>query len=149
MAKRKRRILGSVTFIALGTSLIYAGLFHLFFANTIFAYQSEGVVLEGESKEVFRARGLLLSPAATDEEIAEYIEGINARYDERFLLHNNYRGQSYNVPVEGGSRTYNLKISRKVDPWQNKLVVFLGIFLTTFGVMGLLVEQKLSRVDNG
>ncbi len=56
MIRRKRRILGSVTFIALGASLIYAGLFHLFFANTIFAYQSEGVVLEGESKELFKAR---------------------------------------------------------------------------------------------
>ncbi len=149
MARRKRRVLGAVTFIALGASLIYAGLNHLFLSNMVHAYQSEGVVLEGESKEVFRARGRLLSPAATTEEVAEYIEGINARYDERFLLHDNYRGQSYNVPVEGGSRTYNLKTSRKVDPWQNKLITFLGIFLATFGIVGLLVEQKLSRVDNG
>ena len=32
----------------------------------------------------------------------------------------------------------------EIDPWQSKLIVFLGVIMTVFGAIGLLLERKLA-----
>ncbi len=32
-----------------------------------------------------------------------------------------------------------------IDSWQSKLVVFVGVLMTMFGLIGLFLEMKLSR----
>ena len=51
----------------------------------------------------------------------------------------------FNVPVEGGSRTYRQITSRARDPWQNKVAAMIGVFLIVMGGMGIFLEKKLSR----
>ena len=56
-----------------------------------------------------------------------------------------YRGNIFNVPVTGGSRTYYLQNDTEIDPWQNKAITMFGILMLVFGVIGLVLEKKLSR----
>lgn len=33
----------------------------------------------------------------------------------------------------------------EIDPWQSKLVVFVGVLMVVFGLIGIFLERKLSR----
>ncbi|MEM7016098.1 MAG: helix-turn-helix transcriptional regulator [Pseudomonadota bacterium] len=121
---RKLLILGLVIAVALGVACIYAGISHLFFSDTMYSYQSSGVIQAGESKELFR------NPAEMQD-----------RLNEQYMTSSYYRGDTFNVPVEGGSRTYYLTNEVQIDAWQNKAVTFLGIFLVIFGVLGLVITS--------
>jgi hypothetical protein len=56
-----------------------------------------------------------------------------------------YRGARFIVPVEGGTRLYRHVSTQRVDPWQNKAVAAIGVFLAILGLTGLVLEKKLSR----
>ncbi len=129
IGNRKRWLLVSALLLALGSALIYAGIVQFFVDDMVYEYESEGVVLAGESKEIFEA-------GAND---------IPERFDEDYLSTRQYRGTIFNVPVEGGSRTYYLTRNVETDPWQNKAVAMLGVFLTVLGLAGLGLERKLAR----
>lgn len=143
-ASRRRRIQGLVVSVALGASLMYAGMSHLFFADVVYWYKSDGVIRAGESKELFQ---MLKSPSDAPSGQEDAVTGdIQARLDEQFLLSvGDYRGESFNIRVDGGSRTYVLERVKDVDPWQNKLLTFIGIFTLTFGIVGLLVASASTR----
>lgn len=133
IGNRRRWLLTSSILVALGVGLIYAGWAQLFFSDTIYEYESKGIVLEGEPKHIFReARNPL------DLE-------MRARLDEDFLQTTRYAGEVFNVPVEGGSRTYYLYERSSIDRWQNKAVTFMGVLMLVFGSIGLVLEQKLAR----
>jgi hypothetical protein len=67
------------------------------------------------------------------------------RIDEDYLRTDRYAGNIFNIPVEGGSRTYRLRGKTEIDPWQNKAITFVGVLLLVFGIVGLVLEKKLSR----
>ena len=92
-------------------------------------HRSDGVVLAGESKEVFW----------------EEPDTVKDRRDEDFLTTRQYRGTVYNVPVDGGSRTYYLERNIDTDPWQNKAMAMLGVFMLVLGLAGLGLERKLAQ----
>ncbi len=145
IGNRKRWLVVSALFLSFGVALIYAGSVHLFFPNIVYQYMSHGVVQEGEPKEIFRYPDRFMSRGADHEERAEYLDALTARTDEVYFRTTNFRGMVYNVKVEGGSRTYYIDGEREIDPWQNKLIVFFGVFFGVFGLVGLLLERKLSR----
>ena len=70
---------------------------------------------------------------------------VLARTDEEYLRTNAFAGIIFNVPVEGGSRTYYLRDDTRTDPWQNKAITFVGVLMLVFGIVGLVLEKKLSR----
>ena len=143
IGNRRRWLLLSSVLVALGVALIYAGSVHLFFSNVIYDYVSSGVVLEGESKEIFEERRV---PQGADHDTAMAIRNaIMDRVDEDYRQIENFRGNIFNVPVEGGSRTYRLRRETEIDPWQNKAITFVGVLMLVFGVIGLVLERKLSR----
>ncbi len=131
IGNRRRWILISSALIASGVALIYAGNVHLFYPNVVYQYRSEGVILDGESKEFFQR--------------SHARELVDQRRNEEYLTTWEYRGNVFNVPVDGGSRTYYLDGHRETDPWQNKGVTFIGLLLGVFGAIGLVLERKLSR----
>ncbi len=79
------------------------------------------------------------------EERAQFMNSIRDRVDEEYHLVSDIRGNIYNVAVPGGSRTYYLQGDTEIDPWQSKLVVFVGVLMSIFGLIGLFLERKLSR----
>ena len=145
IGNRKRWLLWSAALVALGVGLIYAGSVHLFFSDHVYHYKSHGVVLQGESKEIFRHPPI---PRGTDsEEKAELMNNILDRVDEDYLQTDSFAGEIFNVPVEGGSRTYYLHSEQQIDPWQNKAITFVGVIMLVFGAVGLVLERKLAGYD--
>ena len=129
--------------MAVGAALIYAGTVHLFFSNLTYDYVSHGVVMEGESKEIFEEQRI---PLGADHDTVNTIRNaIMDRIDEDYLRTDRYAGNIFNIPVEGGSRTYRLRGKTEIDPWQNKAITFVGVLLLVFGIVGLVLEKKLSR----
>ena len=145
IGNRQRWLFGSAVLVALGSAFIYAGNVHLFFSDVVYQYKSYGVILEAESKEIFRRPHLSISEAAERDERAKFMDAIRVRVDEEYLLTSDFRGNVYNLEVGGGSRTYYLQDDTEIDPWQSKLVVFVGVLMTMFGLVGLFLEKKLSR----
>jgi len=143
IGNRRRWLLASSVLVAFGVALIYAGSVHLFFSNIVYQYKSDGIVLEGESKEVFRDPQI---PRGADgDQAAAIVNDILARTDEEYLRTNAFAGIIFNVPVKGGSRTYYLRDDTRTDPWQNKAITFVGVLMLVFGIIGLVLEKKLSR----
>jgi transcriptional regulator with XRE-family HTH domain len=142
IGNRRRWLLASSASLGLGIALIYAGAAHLFLSDFAYTYMSHGIVHEGESKEVFTAISPR-TPFATMQR-GSSADALRERLDEDFITTRRYRGNVFNVPVEGGSRTYYLERETEVSPWQNKLVVFLGVLTAVLGATGLAIEKKLS-----
>ncbi len=65
--------------------------------------------------------------------------------DSADRLMSDSRGNIYNLKVPGGSRTHYLQDDTRIDPWPSKLIVFLGVLMGMFGIIGLFLERKLSR----
>lgn len=145
IGNRKRWLLISAVLLSFGLGLFHAGNSHLFFSDVVYQYQSHGVVLEGEPKEIFSSPGRFMPNGGDREEANEYMNSINARLDEVFLQERVFLGDAFNVEVEGGSRTYYLTSDTEVDPWQSKLVVFFGVIMTVLGIFGVVLERKLSH----
>lgn len=142
LVNRKRWLLWSSVLVAFGVGLIYAGSVNLFYSDYVYQYKSHGVVLEGESKEIFRNPPI---PRGADgAEANAIVNGILDRVDEDYLRMDAFAGELFNVPVEGGSRTYYLHSEQQIDPWQNKAVTLVGVVMLAFGAVGLLLERKLS-----
>ena len=145
IGNRQRWLLTSALLFSIGIALVYAGNAHLFFSDMMYQYKSGGVVLEGESKEIFRDAEHFISRSADHETAMKFLDSINARVDEVYLQESRFRGIVFNIKVDGGSRTYYLETDTEIDPWKSKLVVFAGIFMAMFGLIGFFLERKLSR----
>ena len=50
------------------------------------------------------------------------------------------------LEVGGGSRTYYLQDDTEIDPWQSKLIVFVGVLMTMFGLVGLFLEKNCPAI---
>ncbi len=102
-------------------------------------------MFDGESKEIFRHAGQFIPEAAERSAVIEFLDSIKARTDEVYLQVSEFRGHIFNVEVDGGSRTYYLENETEIDPWRSKLVVFAGVVMAMFGLIGIILERKLSR----
>ena len=130
--------------VAFGAALIYAGFGALFFPTESYFYRSDGVILPGESKDYFvNATDL----ADSHEERRAIQTSLVSRLDEEFLTLKTYRGDQFNLPIDGGSRTFYLTREHKTDAWQNKLITAIGVFAITLGILGLLLSSIGRRVS--
>lgn len=143
IGNRRRWLIVSAALVALGAGLIYAGWANLFFSDIVYNYESRGIVRDGEPKELFD--NIPIPAGASREESDRIRNEILSRLDEDFLQTTRYSGHVFNVPVDGGSRTYYLRDRWPVDPWQNKAVTFVGVLMLMFGAIGLVLDQKLAR----
>lgn len=145
IGSRKRWLVISTLLLSLGIALVYAGNVHMFFSDIIYEYKSHGVILEGESKEIFVDQRRYISPGANHEEAIALQDAVNARIDEVYLRTEKFGGNIFNVAVDGGSRTYYLNAESEIDPWQSKLVVFIGLLMAISGLIGIFLDRTLSR----
>lgn len=145
ISNRKRWLLVSAFFVSIGLALVYAGQVHLFFPDTIYQYVSYGVVHEGESKELFVNPDGSVPRALSHEQRMKFLDSIIARRDEDYVQHDSFQGNLYNVQVEGGSRSYHLRNQTEIDPWQSKLIIFFGILMAMMGLIGIILEKKLTH----
>jgi transcriptional regulator with XRE-family HTH domain len=142
LGNRRKWLLGSAASFALGAALIYGGTAQLFVPGVVYQYRSAGIVLEGEPKELFDHRE---TPFETRQDIDARNARLAGRFNEDYLSTRYFRGNVFNVPVDGGSRTYYLRDTKGVDSWVNKGAAFIGILLVVLGATGFVLEKKLSR----
>lgn len=145
IGNRRRWLITSALFLSLGVALIYAGNQHLFFSNYVYQYKSDGILRDGEPKELLHSPMQYLPNSASHEATDEFLTSIKARSDESYVQYGDFHGNIFNVPVEGGSRTYYLEDETEIKPWQSTAVVFFGVLLAMFGMTGILLERKLSQ----
>lgn len=130
---RRRWLLISTVLLAVGAAMIYAGTVELVAPRRVFTYTSLGVVRPGESREIF-------------EEEADDSPELAARIDQDYFVTRYYRGDTFIVSVDGGTRTYSLTdVYPNAVAWQNQAVATVGVLLLVLGVTGIVLEKKLSR----
>lgn len=134
---RRLWLIACSALFAVGAGLIYAGTVKLLVPGTVYEYQSKGIVLEGEPKDVFTR----MQRVFTQDSYKFHEE----RTDVTLLRTRTYRGSVFNAPVDGGSRTYHLIGQAQVDSWVNKAIGSLGVMLAALGFAGFALERKLAR----
>jgi transcriptional regulator with XRE-family HTH domain len=131
-------LLGALMLIGMGAFFVAGSYYELFGDNRIYEYRSKGIVLAGESVDVFNnwrevSRG--------GEEFASMEKQMYERLDEELLVSWDFRGTQFNVPVDGGSRTYDLGevIHRVSTP--NRVTAALGIAFVLMGLVSLYLSR--------
>ncbi len=142
---KKRWLMGSSLSLILGLVFIISSIFGLLFPTQQYNYFSHGVVLEGESKEIFSNfhRGYTHDRELMQKRTLEF----NQRLSEKYLLSDTYRGNTFSYPVEGGSRTYELKGDLNVVRVENRYISVVGLFLLLVGIFGFILEKRMTRIE--
>lgn len=124
----RRRWLGvSAALLAIGVTVAYAGHTNIFIADTMYSYSSDCVNLDPPRQ---------LAPCFGD------FDPSLGGYD--LVTTRSYRGEQYVVPVDRGFRSYQIKTTRQVNPWGNKVIAAFGVLMAVLGVTGLGMERKLT-----
>ena len=158
--KRASWVLLSALGCIFGITLLVSGHFAFVFPTTSYQYESPGIILNGESKDIFQnwrnafhaeLSALTFPSNAEEKEVTikqrraqKELEMIQ-RLDEVYLTSYEYQGEIYNVNVSGGSRTYRLLEHREVVRVENQLMMFLGTLLLTLGAFGFIVDWRLQK----
>ena len=136
-------ILAGVCF-TFGIALMAIGFLNAF-TTTYYTYESKGIVLPGESKEVFKnwSKGVREVSKSLDKRTDMY-----NRRNEVLETHNDYRGDLYFVEVEGGSRTFRLEKQKTVyfNHWNNAAKI-IGIVLFSLCFFLLYVERRAAKIS--
>lgn len=146
-------LFGSATACVLGLTLFLAGHQGLLFPRQQFDYASQGVVLPGEPSDILSSyMGLLLPTLRVggESDNSREIDALRVQYrnriNEHHILTTDFRGKAFILPVEGGSRTYELVSSGEYERRENRYLMLLGALLTFAGVLGFFVEHRLRSV---
>ena len=140
--QRRRWLIGSALFSIFGICFIFSSYFGLIFPELQYNYQSKGVVLKGESKEIFR--NYTSRHYGDIEKLREREKEMTKRLDEQYLLLSSYRGDIFNLPVDGGSRTYRLNGHSTEARVENRFLAIAGLLFTLSGLFGFFLERKLT-----
>lgn len=140
----KRYLLACCVFIALGSGLLYSGLSQIFFNDVHFEYKSYGVLKKEEPNDYFRNWRDSL-PMGDFENIEELRLEIEKRKSNELKLLDTNKGSSFVIEVDDGKRLFTFSREVEIPQLINALLQFLGIFLLVGGIMGLIVEGRISK----
>lgn len=134
-------------FVLVAVTLLYMGQAKQPFGEVHYEYASDGVVLEGEPKDVFRKWRSLLDATREDFHALRHNKEMemNRRYDELYILSAEYLGPQFVQTVEGGSRFYRLHEEKQIRRSVNDWLRVVGVFFLSAGVIGFFLERRLYR----
>jgi transcriptional regulator with XRE-family HTH domain len=146
----KKWLFGSAAACVIGLTLIVAGYKGLVFSNQQFNYESPGVILANEPIEMLNNTNHMFEWLGLRDFNAEDAKILREfqrkRVRPEYMLSDEYRGKSFNIPVEGGSRSYYLSSDRYVERPANRWLMLSGTFLTFLGIFGFFVEFRLRKI---
>ncbi|TQV88771.1 helix-turn-helix domain-containing protein [Aliikangiella coralliicola] len=142
LKQRKRWLMLSALSTIVGIVLAVSSHFGLIFPNVQYTYISKGVVLSGESKEIFHNYHAGFGKNVDRQETEMK---MRKRFNEKYLLLSSYRGEIFNVPEEGGSRTYRLRARKEESAVQNRYLMVTGLFFLLSGIFGFVLERKITQ----
>ncbi len=147
-ANHQRRYLYSASFlIVFAVTCFYAGFSKMIFSDVMYQYESSGVVLPDEPNNIFANWRRLLDRTQPDYHtvIAKKELEIEKRKDEKIYLSNEDIGEQFIQQVEGGRRFYRFDKKKFVPQQINGWLQIIGVFLLSAGIMGFVLERKLSK----
>ncbi|WP_286263946.1 helix-turn-helix domain-containing protein [Thalassotalea atypica] len=141
--KRRHYLLTSCVFIVIAVTLFFTGFTKLLFSETKYIYRSEGVVLDGEPKDIFQ-NWIRLMPRAEAHTVRENKRlEMEKRKDVDVIVMDDWRGETLSKPTERGVRYYQFYKEEKVKQSINAWLQVIAVFLFSCGIMGFVLERKL------
>ncbi|MFD2167428.1 helix-turn-helix domain-containing protein [Thalassotalea euphylliae] len=145
--QRRNYLLISSLLIVLATTLFYAGYSKSVFTGVQHEYTSDGVVLEGEPKDIFRDWPRLIENGKKgSRELREQkAMEMTKRMDVERIRFDTWMGEYVEKSVEGGKRYYRhfkeVQVPQPINAW----LQVLGVLLFTAGLLGFVLERKLFK----
>ncbi|MBV7536250.1 helix-turn-helix domain-containing protein [Duganella sp. sic0402] len=127
----RKYIWGAAAAGLLGFALMLAANDGIFYANNLYKYKSQGVLLEGESDQTFEQ-----APDASRVKVQTIEVWGN-------------RGSMYFAPAANGQRKFELADVTYVRPPQNKIMGYVGALLMFGGLLLLVVEWRMRKATGG
>ncbi|CAB0151436.1 hypothetical protein PSI9734_01823 [Pseudidiomarina piscicola] len=148
LVRERIRLYAAVLCIAVAVPMFYLGYTKLLFDESIYEYESPGVVLPGEPQDIFALAPQLQNGSLSERHQAHV--DILKRRDPKIRLLQDYRGAQFSqaipeAPNDGFTRTYYLEKTHQRARWPNTLLQALGLFIGTAGavlLMALLRKPK-------
>lgn len=140
----KKWLLASAALCVLGLGVFFAAHYGWLFPERVYNYRSPGVVLAGEPRNVFETQ---LNRSGTGEAFLERQRELTNRLDESIVTSYEFRGITFESPVEGGTRRYELIGQRLVDRPVNRYLRFVAVLLFTSGLFGFLLHYQLTNLS--
>lgn len=144
--QRRRLLLGSSFLVALAITLFFTGYSKLVFTEVKHEYYSEGVVLDGEPKGIFKDWPRLYGHDKESRKLkdAKSIE-MTKRQDLEHMRVDTWLGEYIEKPVQGGTRYF--KHFKEVEEPQpiNAWLQVIAVFMFVCGVMGFVLERRVFK----
>jgi transcriptional regulator with XRE-family HTH domain len=131
----RRYIWSAAAACLLGFALMLAANDGIFFANNLYQYTSHGVILPGESDQVFEQ----LPPP----------EPVLRRMNVQTVEVWGNRGSVFFETAANGKRKFELANVTYVHPPQNRILQYLGALLMFGGALLLVVEWRMRKATGG
>lgn len=144
-------LVGSGLACAFGFALMLAANDGILFANVQYRYESAGVILMGESEDIFkqyaniqagRLSAQLISPPEYQKLLTEF-EATRAQLSTLDTWTD--KGSVFFQDVEKGRRKFELVRTEHLHSLGNKLLQFLGALLMFSGLTGFFIEWRLRK----
>ncbi|WDD98974.1 helix-turn-helix domain-containing protein [Thalassomonas actiniarum] len=145
--KQRRYLYSCSALIVIAVTLFYTGFSTLLFGETRYQYESQGVVLPGEPKDIFSSWSRLISGNGDEHRrlhIKKKMEMVK-RKDAKYLLLWDNLGPHFTEQVSGGLRFYQLDKHEQEPRLINALLQILAVMLFSAGIMGFVLERKLFK----
>lgn len=145
--KRKRYLYISSVLIVFAITLFFTGVQSLIFSETRYEYYSKGVVQPDEPINIFRDWPKLIEQGKKGSRALREAKSVEMtkRAHEHSILLDELQGNSFIKEVPGGLRLYlrgdTFMVAQPINAW---LQIF-GVFLFISGIMGFVIEARLSR----
>ena len=144
----QRRYLYSCSIlIVIAITLFYVGFSKQNFSETRYQYESQGVILPGEPKDVFNVWMALVTGKGDEHRIAmkkKRIEMTQRGDTEIYLTAENF-GQQFVMDVTGGTRVFRLDKEEQIPRSINAWLQMLGVMFFSAGIMGFVLERRFYK----
>ncbi len=144
----QRRYLYVASFlIVMAVTCFYTGFSQVVFTGLKYQYESSGVILPDEPKNIFANWRRLLDRTQPDYHtmiVKKELE-IEQRRDGKILLSNDNLGEHFIQHVEGGRRFYRFDKEKVIPQQVNAWLQIIGVFLFSAGILGFVLERRLYK----
>jgi transcriptional regulator with XRE-family HTH domain len=138
---------------ALGLTLFSAGYRQLLFSDSLYTYESKGVVFPNEPPDIFTNPHLWITATMIarehkerDAEYSKRSAEIMSRMKPDILALRENRGDTFIEAVAGGTRIYALRSTVVQPRAENRYLMLAGLLLAFAGLFGFLVEMRLRQL---
>lgn len=148
----RKYLYGAAAGCALGFAMMLAANDGIFFPNNQYKYISQGVILKGESDNVFSQfqeilNFKMLANTITIQERSALLADFTANRAKVQTLESwDDRGSVFFEDVENGRRKFELAGTRSVRPMPNRILQYLGALLIFCSVLVMVVEWRMRKV---